>query len=91
MKKENDFTKVPSYYALALTGILLLINFIIVIKNFKKLRTETPYHIIRLITAIGVLVGIHGILHLGLEKVYNYNPLKFIQKKFFTRKQHKSQ
>ncbi len=25
---------------------------------------------------ITVMFGIHGILHLGLEKVYNYNPLE---------------
>jgi len=24
---------------------------------------------------LGILIGIHGLLHLGLEKLYNYNPL----------------
>ena len=81
---KNKFMMAPSYYALAFTGVLLLINIVIIIKNFKKLTNERPYHIIILITALGLLAGIHGILHLGLEKVYNYNPIQFIQKKIKT-------
>jgi F0F1-type ATP synthase assembly protein I len=84
---KNKFIMAPSYYALAVTGVLLLLNIFIIIKNFKKITTERPYNLIILITAIGLLAGIHGILHLGLEKVYNYNPIQFIQKKIFNRKQ----
>lgn len=81
MKKENSFKLAPSYYALLVTGTLLLINVVIIVKNYKKIITEKPYHIILLVTCIGLLAGIHGLLHLGLEKLYNYNPIFIIKKK----------
>jgi hypothetical protein len=28
------------------------------------------------ISLIGVLIGIHGIQHLGFEVIYNYNPME---------------
>ena len=86
---NDKLLKPPSYYALAITGILVLINIIIIAINFRKLISpgEKPYVTILVITCIGVLIGIHGILHLGLEKVYHYNPVEFLYKKVFNKKQ----
>lgn len=67
---------VPSFYALAFTGVLLLIIFITIIKNFTQIKNQTPFNIITLLALVTIALGIHGLLHLGLEYVYNYNPLK---------------
>ena len=88
-KQTRDFKMAPSYYDLLVTGTLLLINIVIIVKNYKKLMTEKPYHIILLISFIGILAGIHGILHLGLEKLYNYNPIQIIKRKFFNNEKRK--
>jgi hypothetical protein len=65
----------PSFYSLLITGILTLWVLIIIFKNYKslnKLRAEKSIH---LIVCVGLLIGVHGLIHLGLEYVYNYNPI----------------
>jgi len=32
--------------------------------------------VITILTLITIAIGVHGLLHLGLESVYNYNPIK---------------
>ncbi len=65
----------PSFYSLFITGILFLWIIIIVFKSYKTLFKLTPEKGIHLIACIGLLIGVHGLIHLGLEYVYNYNPL----------------
>lgn len=69
----NNLLIVPSYYALVLTGIMILA---ILLYVYKGLRTFTVYQTATFATLLGVLIGVHGILHLGLEWKYNYNPLR---------------
>jgi hypothetical protein len=66
----------PSFYSLAITGILILLVFIKIIFNWNEFEqlALTDYLIILLLLTIGL--GIHGLLHLGLEVYYNYNPLE---------------
>jgi hypothetical protein len=66
----------PSFYSLAITGILILLVFIKIIFNWNEFEqlALTDYLIILLLLTIGL--GIHGLLHLGLEVHYNYNPLE---------------
>ncbi len=63
----------PSFYALALTGIaiaaILLYLYSTGIANMK------PFQLATLASLLGILVGIHGLLHLGVETIYGYNPL----------------
>lgn len=65
----------PSFYSLLITGILTLWILIIVYKSYKSLNKLTPEKLIHVIACIGLLIGVHGLIHLGLEYVYNYNPL----------------
>jgi hypothetical protein len=65
----------PSFYSLLITGILTLWILIIVYKSYKSLKKLTPEKLIHVIACIGLLIGVHGLIHLGLEYVYNYNPL----------------
>ena len=67
----------PSYYSLFITGILWLAVFILIIQNFSSLR-RYPEKMIIVLSLFGILVGVHGLMHLGLENYYNFNPLDMI-------------
>lgn len=66
---------VPSFYAHIINGLLLLIVFILLYKYFPQIKKLSPYEMIMLFTVISIGVGVHSISHLGLEKIYGYNPL----------------
>lgn len=76
-----DYYLAPSFYAHTINGILLFIALIIIITNYSKLiRLEAyPGRTAYLILMLSIAVGIHGISHLGLERVYGFNPLKYVQ------------
>jgi hypothetical protein len=61
----------PSFYALAVTGIII---FIIL---FETIRGASKNELMWLFL-FGILVGIHGILHLNMEVHYHYNPLEHL-------------
>lgn len=67
----------PSLYAHVINGILLLLAFIILYMNYSQIKKIDSYKMIILILVFSLGVGVHGLSHLGLEKVYNYNPLNF--------------
>jgi len=66
----------PSFYSLAFTGFLILAIFFIMFCNFKRIRQLSPECLIKVLSLVGLLIGIHGIQHLGFEVVYNYNPME---------------
>jgi hypothetical protein len=68
----------PSFNALFLTGFLLLVVFILLIFNFTSFKKLNYYQQILFLAALTNAVGIHGLLHLGLEKQYKFNPYKWI-------------
>jgi hypothetical protein len=70
---------IPSFYALVITGFLLLIILITIIKNSNAIKNQSPTSLITLLALITIALGIHGLLHLGLEYVYNYNPINIIK------------
>jgi hypothetical protein len=72
-----DYLIAPSLNSLFFTGILLLFIFIIFIKNFKKINNLNYYQKIMLLSTITIAIGIHGLIHLGLEVQYNFNPYRW--------------
>jgi len=66
---------VPSGYALAVTGISIGAVLVYIFMNYKELRQLQSQQLIQLGVLIAILVGVHGLLHLGMEKNYGYNPL----------------
>ena len=66
----------PSFYAHIINGLLLFIAFVLVYKNYSQIKKIEPYKLITLTLIFSISIGIHGLSHLGLEKVYNYNPLR---------------
>ena len=71
----NKVYLAPSFYAHIINGILLLIGLILLFKNYSNIIKLEPYKILFLVLLLSIAVGIHGILHLGLEKNYNFNSL----------------
>ena len=69
------FTK-PSFYALTVNGFTVMVALILIFTNYSSLKRMDPHRIITLVLLFGILIGMHGLLHLGLETHYNYNPIE---------------
>jgi hypothetical protein len=67
---------VPSLYAHVINGILLLVAFILLIQNYSYIKSMDKYRVILLVLLFSIATGVHGMSHLGLEKIYGYNPLQ---------------
>lgn len=65
----------PSFYAHIINGLLMLAAFVLLYKNYSKISNLEPYKLILLTMILSICVGVHGLSHLGLETIYNYNPL----------------
>lgn len=68
----------PSFYSHILNGLLLLIAVGLLIKNYSSVKKSEPYKVVVLTLLFSLAIGIHGLSHLGLEKIYNYNPVKLM-------------
>lgn len=66
----------PSFYALGITGLILLFVFIYSIRFYSQISQGPVYLFLIVMILIGILIGVHGLLHLGLESVYQFNPLQ---------------
>lgn len=66
----------PSLYAHFLHSILLVIATLLVFLNFSKIVHLEPFKIIVLLLFFSLVIGLHGISHLGLESLYGYNPIR---------------
>lgn len=75
---ENSIFSLPSLYAHVLNGILLFVAFILFCKHYSKISRLEPYKLIILTLFFSACVGIHGLSHLGMEKIYGFNPLTMI-------------
>ena len=78
---EKSIFSLPSVYTHILNGILLFIAFILFCKNYSKISRLEPYKLIILTLLFSMCVGIHGLSHLGLEKMYGLNPLSILLQK----------
>jgi hypothetical protein len=64
----------PSINALFVTGFLLLAIIIVVFNNYKRIMNLNYYQKIILLSTLTIAIGIHGLIHLGVEHEYNLNP-----------------
>ena len=65
----------PSFYAHVLNGLFLLFAIILVIMNMTELKRLKPSKMIVIVLLFSLVFGIHSLTHLGLEKVYGFNPI----------------
>ncbi len=66
----------PSFYSLVITGFIWVVVVILFFNNYTQMKNKNPDRLIEIITLIGILFGIHGLLHLGFESIYNFNPME---------------
>ena len=67
----------PSFNSLVLTGLILLFTLVLFIQNRKEILKLGPEKLIKLALLGSIAIGIHGLLHLGTESVYAFNPYKW--------------
>ena len=67
----------PSLNSLFVTGLLLLSIFIIFVKNYSRITILNFYQKIILLSILTIAIGIHGLIHLGVEVQYNFNPYRW--------------
>jgi hypothetical protein len=67
----------PSLNSLFITGVILLSIFLIFIFNFQQFKRLDFYHKLAILSLISIAVGTHGLIHLGVESVYGFNPYKW--------------
>jgi len=67
------FPSTPSMYAHVLNGLLLLLALILLVKHYPAIR---PNERVAFALLFSIGIGVHGLSHLGLETVYQFNPLQ---------------
>lgn len=68
----------PSFGSLFITGILMLIILTMIASNFKVFMNLDFYKKIKLLSLLSIAIGVHGLIHLGLEVNYGFNPFNWI-------------
>lgn len=70
-------TLTPSFMSLAITGLILMFVIILTIINYKQFAKINKIELVSFLCVLSIAIGSHGLLHLGLEAVYGYNPLNW--------------
>ena len=73
-----DYLVAPSLNALFFTGLILLFIIILLVKNYSAIMRLNYYQKIILLTSLSIAIATHGLMHLGVEKQYNFNPYNWI-------------
>jgi hypothetical protein len=64
----------PSMSALFLTGVIFFMIFLLLVFNYKQIMGLEYYKKMVLLGVLSVVIGVHGLLHLGAELGYGVNP-----------------
>jgi hypothetical protein len=67
----------PSLNSLFFTGFILLFILVIFIFNYKQFTKLDFYKRLAILSLISIAIGVHGVIHLGVEVVYGFNPYKW--------------
>ena len=67
----------PSLISSVITGLILMFVIILMMINYKQITKIPPIELASFLCVLSIAIGSHGLLHLGLEVVYGYNPLKW--------------
>jgi hypothetical protein len=69
---------IPSIGSLFFTGALMLIILILIVSNYKLVLNLDFYRKLNLLLLLTIAAGVHGLIHLGLEVNYGFNPYNWI-------------
>ena len=68
----------PSIITHTLNGLFLMLSFLFLLVYFSKLQNLDAYRMLVLILLFSIVLGVHGISHLGLEHEYGYSPYNIL-------------
>jgi hypothetical protein len=68
----------PSFYSTVTTGLLILLLIIIGLRSYNEIKSYDTYRLLIVVGIFTMLISMHGLLHLGLEAIYDYNPLEIL-------------
>ena len=68
----------PSINSLFITGFLLLYIFYLLVTHFNQFIKLDFYKKTTLLTLLVSAIGVHGLIHIGVENIYGFNPYKWI-------------
>jgi hypothetical protein len=71
---------IPSIYASSISGFLILVALILFLRNVKQIQKIDTYKFIMLLLGFSLVIGVHGLSHLGLETIYGYNPMLLLSR-----------
>jgi len=66
----------PSLNSLFVTGLFILFILVLFVTNYKKIINLDFYRKITLLSLITIAFGVHGLIHLGVESAYGFNPYR---------------
>jgi len=67
-----------SLYAHLANIMFVLLALYFVVANFSYIENLSPEKKIYIALLFSITAGVHGLSHLGLENLYQYNPFGFI-------------
>jgi hypothetical protein len=67
----------PSLNSLFVTALLILFILILFVTNYKKFINLEFHRKITLLSLITIAFGVHGLIHLGVEREYGFNPYRW--------------
>jgi hypothetical protein len=73
-----DYLIAPSLNSLFVTGVLIMTIFFLIIINLKQVMKYRLYEKIKILCMLTIAVGVHGLIHLGVEREYGFNPYKWL-------------
>lgn len=69
-----------SFYSHLANVMFVVLAVFFVIFNYSYLDKMTPEKKIYMVLLFSIAAGVHGLSHIGLESIYNYNPMSYIAK-----------
>jgi len=67
-----------SFYAHFANLMFIFLAIYFVIANFSYIENISPEKKIYIVLLFSISAGVHGLSHLGLENLYNYNPMGYL-------------
>ena len=71
---NEDIYYSPSFYVHILSALVMLVSIVIFYNNYTAIRSNINIFLI-VIILFAILLTLHSMSHMGLEFIYNYNPL----------------
>jgi len=80
MASNPIYVLAPSFFALAISGFLLLAYIFLLVTHFRSFLKSDYLKKLQIIGILCIAFAVHGSLHLGLENAYNFNPYSLLMR-----------